>query len=199
MRRDRRQILTEYLVLQARDGVASAFRELFELWHGPLTGFARARLGDPQAAEDVLQEAWPQIARALTRLHDPATFPAWAHRIVARRATDWIRREARARRRQSALEAEPEIAQPAALEPSQERRDEHAAVRAALAELPPEQREILQLFYISELGVATIATTLGIPRGTVKSRLFHARQRLRRRLAEDFSEPPKGVDHEQSR
>lgn len=191
MPRDRRQIFTEYLVLQVQAGRADAFGELHALWRADLAAFARARLDDLHGAEEVAQEAWVGIARGLSRLDDPATFPCWAHRIVARRAADWIRRRQRARHRQRALEAAPEAVLPAGETPSPAAEtDAHDEVRAAIGRLPETHREVLHLFYLSEMGVATIAEVLGIPAGTVKSRLFHAREQLRKALTGHPSQSP---------
>ena len=178
MKRDRRQILTEYLVLRAQGGSERAFRQLYDLWEAPVRSFSRTRLGDVEAAAEVAQRVWVNIARGLHGLEDPACFPKWAYQIVARRAADWIRRETRARRRRKAIEAEPERVFPAGGATAAE---SSAALdlRDAIARLSDGHREILELFYLREMEVAAIAELLGIPSGTVKSRLFSARAGLK--------------------
>ena len=156
-----------------------ALELLARRWHPRLLRDATYLTGDAEAARDVAQEAWIGIARGVRRLQDPARFRSWAHRIVVHKSRDWIRRERAGRRavRRAADLAE----QPAAEQP----RDDIARLRAALAELPADQRTVLSWFYLEEMSVREIAAALSIPAGTVKSRLYHARNALRSCLKED--------------
>lgn len=184
MNPDPKQVLTELLVLTAQGGSERAFRDLYELWTADLRGMALIRVERPEAADEVLSEVWLAIARGLSRLDDPACFPRWAFRIVERRSADWIRRTGAERRREAAaINAADElapapIAEPAANEP----RDEVLALRGAVARLPAESRNLLHLFYGLGRSVAEIAEILGIPAGTVKSRLFSIREILKQQL-----------------
>jgi RNA polymerase sigma factor (sigma-70 family) len=179
----RRQVLSDWLVLQAQGGDERAFRRLHELWAPDLLRFARARVGDDDGAAEVAQETWIAIARSLRRLDDPACFARWACQITVRRAADWIRRRQRERRKQAALKAEPESTPAGPAEES----GMLAALRTAIAHLEAGQREILQLFYTAEMSVAEIGEALGIPPGTVKSRLFTAREKLKQQLERNTS------------
>ncbi|MEQ9823550.1 MAG: sigma-70 family RNA polymerase sigma factor [Puniceicoccaceae bacterium] len=180
MDRDRKQILTEYLVLQAQDGNERGICELYSLWHHDLLRYARSRVQGETAAEEVAQEAWLHIAKGLSRLNDPACFPRWAYQIVFRRSADWVRRESRRRHRQNVLEREAEQVLPqqdaSAFSPVTEQWDQ---VQIALSRMQQSERDVLELFYLSGLDIAAIADVLGIPCGTVKSRLFYAREHLR--------------------
>ena len=104
MERDARHILSELLVLRAQGGDEQAFAELFSLWRQDVVRLAATRLGSPEAAEEVAQNAWIAIARGLGGLDDPACFLRWAFRIVERRAADYIRRRQKERREATALE-----------------------------------------------------------------------------------------------
>lgn len=180
MNRDRKQILTEFLVLQAQNGHERGIRELYVLWHCDLLRYARSRVQSATAAEDVVQEAWLHIAKGLSGLNDPACFPRWAYQIVFRRSADWVRRESRHRHRQSVLEREAEQVLPQAdASPSSSEPEQWDRVRVALSHLQQSDRDVLHLFYLSGFDIAAIADVLGIPRGTVKSRLFYAREHLR--------------------
>src|SRR5512141_2682476 len=99
MKRDARQVLTEWLVLAAQGGSETAFTDLHGVWRADLRRLALVRAERPAAADEVLTEVWLAIARGLHRLDDPACFPRWAFRIVERRCADWIRQRSLARRR----------------------------------------------------------------------------------------------------
>ncbi|HUG11502.1 MAG TPA: sigma-70 family RNA polymerase sigma factor [Opitutaceae bacterium] len=179
-----KQVLTELLVLSAQGGSEAAFRDLHGLWTADLRRMALVRVERPEAAEEVLQDAWLAIARGIHRLDDPACFPRWAFRIVERRCTDWIRRTTVARRRElDAENAAHELAPvPANDASAAEPRDEVVALRSAVSRLPAEARNLLHLFYELGRSVGEIAEILGIPTGTVKSRLFSVRESLKQQL-----------------
>ena len=181
MNRDSRQILTEWLILTAKSGSEEAFKDLYNLWRADLHRLTLARVERPDAADEVLTDVWLAIARGLHRIDDPACFPRWAFRIVERRCSDWIRQRERERRfEQVAAAKADELAPASAISP-----DEPNAVyemRAAIARLPPDQQNLLRLCYEHDRSIAEISEILGIPAGTVKSRLFSIRETLRQML-----------------
>ena len=180
MQRDRKRVLGEYLVIAAQTGDRKACGQLAQLWQSDLLRHALRLTGDGEMARDTLQDAWIDIFRGLNGLADAAAFPAWAYRIVTRKSARSIRSLQRRRQTSAALAAEP------ALEHSGERDAESAADRGplarALAGLPREQRTVMALFHIDAFTVAEIAVALGIPAGTVKTRLMHARRKMRAAL-----------------
>jgi RNA polymerase sigma-70 factor (ECF subfamily) len=169
--------LDEYLVVECQLGNAEAFRALVRRWHGAMVRRAQSFTNDREGALDVVQESWMGIVRGLAGLRDPASFPAWAMSIVANKSRDWVRREQSRRGLAAAagLDGQPEIPPDSGLE----------RVRDGLAALEPDQREMLRRHYLESRSVAEIAAELGIPEGTVKSRLHTARNQLRLRLEED--------------
>lgn len=175
-----KQVLTEWLVLSVQAGEEKAFRDLHELWRADLWRLALVRVGRPDAADEVMAESWLAIARGLSRLGDPACFPRWAFRIVERRGADWVRRRARDRKHTETMAGEAENLAPGAAPANPS--DEIGRLRAVIARLPAEQRELLHLFYELGRSVAEIAEILDIPAGTVKSRLFSIRETLRQKL-----------------
>ena len=180
MESDAKQVLTEWLVLGAQSGDERAFRDLHELWRADLRRLALVRVERPDAADEVVADVWLAIARGLSRLDDPTCFPRWAFRIVERRSTDWIRRRTLARKRETTAINEADSLAPApgggfAF-------DEAHRLRAVVARLPVDQRELLHLFYELGRSVAEIAEILDIPAGTVKSRLFSVREIIRQKL-----------------
>lgn len=180
MRRHKERILDEFLAASARSGDRNAFDKLAERWHGKLYAHACRLTGDQELARDVVQEGWSDIARGLSRLNDTAAFPAWAYRIVTRRAADTIRSTQRTRRLAEAYAAEPK-AQSEGSEAIETHTD-GMPLRKAMAALPSEQRAAVALFYREDFSVAEIAAALGVPAGTVKTRLMHARRKLRASL-----------------
>ncbi|MCA9284543.1 MAG: sigma-70 family RNA polymerase sigma factor [Phycisphaerales bacterium] len=176
-------ILDELLVLDAQRGDAVAFERLVRRWQPRLLRHACRLIGSDDAGAEVVQESWSAIVRQLRRLDDPAAFPAWAFRIVTRRCADWIRRRQRDRRREASVDGS--VPSGSAVDhDAAAQRDQMVAVRVALDALPEESRTILALYYIESQSVRQIAHALSIPDGTVKSRLFHARNRLRQILEE---------------
>lgn len=183
MNPDPKQVLTEWLVLSAQGGSETAFRELHDLWQADLRRLALVRVERPEAADEVLAEVWLAIARGLQRLDDPACFPRWAFRIVERRGADWIRRRSLDRRRESTARVDADLLAPAPVHAApNEPSNEVTRLRTLITRLPADQRELLHLYYDLERSVAEIAEILGIPVGTVKSRLFSVRETIRQQL-----------------
>ena len=180
MTRDPRHVLTEWLVLRAREGDEAAFAELHSTWAPTFARLALANVRDPQRVDEIVQETWIQIARGLCRLTDPSSFASWAFRILDRRCADALRARDREERRTSSLPNESEL--PPAPQDRPEEPDTLAALRLAIVGLDPQSQKLLHLFYDAGLPVAEIANLLGIPIGTVKSRLFSLRETLRRHL-----------------
>ena len=175
------EVEDELLVLGAQAGDVRALGALYVRWHVRLGRHARRLVGDPDAAGDIAQEAWLAIARSIRRLDDPARFRAWAYRIVTRRAADWIRKARRDRRLGEELANDVEVNRDAVAE-QDSGADDIELIRQALKTLPSERRALLALYYFDELSVTEIADALAIPKGTVKSRLHHARNHLRHAL-----------------
>jgi RNA polymerase sigma-70 factor (ECF subfamily) len=167
--RELKAALDVYQVGLAADGDARAFDLLYRRWHPQLLRFAYRLTGNPDEARDVMQEAALTIARDIHKLRDPARFSAWAYTIVRRRAADHIEISVRARKLASDM-PEPDI---------QIGAEARLSLRQALARLPESDQLMLTLFYVDGLRGTEIAAALGIPLGTLKSRLFTARQKLK--------------------
>lgn len=178
--RNSEQIYDEYLVASAAAGDRPALERLVARWQPRLIGHAWRVLGDADRARDVVQEAWMEILRGLHRLDDVAAFPAWAYRVVSRRCYRVFGRAAREpfEAEEAGLAQEPEA-------PAHQSADftcDVDTVIGALAGLPAPQRAALALFHLEDMSVAEIAIALDVPPGTVKTRLMHARRKLRARL-----------------
>ncbi|WP_291843283.1 sigma-70 family RNA polymerase sigma factor [Maricaulis sp.] len=177
MPRDPKRVLSEYLIISAHAGDRVALDRLCRLWQGDLLRHAARLTGEAEAARDVLQEAWVDILRGLNRLREPAAFPAWAYRIVARKCAAEIRGRQSSRRTADGLRAEMAGAAVDG-EGEAERGADGQAIRLAMTDLPDDQRIALALYHQDGLSVAEIAVITETPAGTVKTRLMHARRKL---------------------
>ena len=171
----------ELLVLRCQEGDAEAFQALVGRWQQRLWRHAWRLTGDESAAWDALQEAWIGISRGLGRLEDATAFPAWAYQIVGNKCRDSVRRE---RRRREAADIYSEAMQREEQEGAAAQQ-QHNSLKEAVEQLSGPDRAILSLRYEEQFDMAEIAAILGIPEGTVKSRLFHARTRLRKHLEQN--------------
>lgn len=161
-------------VAGARLGRARDFDALVGIAAPRLLAHARRLCDDAETARDIEQEAWVAIARGLDGLRDDRAFLPWAMAIVTRTAA----RELKARIRARETIAELGLQQASAgVDPPD--------LRSEIDALPVGQRAALALFYLDGLSVAEVATALAIPPGTVKTRLMHARNRLRALMTGD--------------
>lgn len=188
MNRDSGRIYDEYLVSAAVAGDREALARLVARYQPRLLRHAWRVSGDAERARDMVQDAWVEILRDLMRLDDPAAFPAWAFRIVTRRCLRHFQQSAREPLEHGELVDA--IANPTPDSPATESALDASRVMQAIAMLPAAQRSALALFYTEDLSVAEIAVALDIPPGTVKTRLMHARNRIRALL--------EGRSHEQA-
>jgi RNA polymerase sigma-70 factor (ECF subfamily) len=171
----------ELLAVRCQLGEPEAFDELVARWHVPLWTYARRITGSDDAAADAVQDAWLRALRGLPRLREPARIRAWLFGIARRVLMDRLRAQYAA---PTVVDLDPEEIH-AALEPAPagDADEQSAALQAGLDRLPVLERETLVLFYLRELSLAEIAAVLGIPEGTVKSRLFRSRKLLRETLS----------------
>ena len=160
------------LVDAARAGDRDAFRALVEPELGAALGAARIVTGSSADAADAVQEALLSAWRGLDGLRDPVAFPAWFRRHVVRAAL----RAATRRQRGRVVELDPATIAP---DGELDRALEHRMLARAFVRLEPKDRLILTLHHFWRLPVAETAAHLGVPEGTVKSRVHHAVARLR--------------------
>ena len=175
---DPKRVLEDYLVASARLGDRSAMAQLVELRGPRLTAHAARLLGDVEDARDAVQEAWIDIMRGLSRLRDTRAFPAWATRIVTRRCAGLIRKKQKTRAIAEAVASENEHT----TEHCGDASVQSTQIRRAIATLPPEQSATIALFYLDDMSVAEVAVATDVPVGTVKTRLMHARTKLKEAL-----------------
>ena len=180
------------LVTRLRRGERTAIAEAYTTHHAPVRSFARRLLGDDAAAEDVVHDTFIALPRAVENFRGTSSLRSFVIGVAANRARRHVRSAARRRRAMTRL-----------AETSADRRDSHApgpdelAVRrrladrlsAALDELAHDQRVAFVLCEVEQRTSVEVAAILAVPEGTVRSRVFHARRKLRELLA---AEAPNG-------
>lgn len=177
----------ELPVQAARNGDAGAWNVLFQRYRLPLYVYAFELLRNRQDALDIVQETFLNAIRYLSTLRDENKLGSWLFSIAHQKCLQHSRRSSRA----NAIffdSAEAQVAEiPDGTEQPQEwliRKEHHEQFVTMLAQLAPSQRSVLLLHFIEDFSLEEIAAITGIPVGTVKSRLFYAKQALRK-LIED--------------
>jgi RNA polymerase sigma-70 factor (ECF subfamily) len=177
------------LVNEARSGNQDAFRRLMERHQKRAFRVALGVVGNADDAREVCQEAFIRVHNNLSSFDERARFTTWLHRIVVNQAIDLLRRRRRLVLLDDAIigviDQRTDLVKSAALiDPDRalEGRELAGQLRRALDGLTPAHRAILILREVEELSYEEIAAALGIPIGTVMSRLFHARKRMQRLL-----------------
>ncbi len=170
------------LIDRSAAGDQEAFRELVIRHHRLVINVAFRALGELSLAEDVAQEVFLKVYKALPGYRHEKPFKHWLHRVAANAVTDALRR----RRPIVSLDA---MEQPPASRESDPmdvatRHDLQKAVRQAIASLPSHYRDTIALQAFGELSYEEIAKTLDVPLGTVMSRLNGAKRLLRERLGD---------------
>jgi RNA polymerase sigma-70 factor (ECF subfamily) len=168
------------LVERARDGDDAAFTELVDLDGDRCYAIAYRILRDAERAQDAVQQAFLLAWRELPRLRDPERFGPWLHRLLVNACYEELRRH---RRWSTRLRALP-VDGPAGPDTTVSVADRDALDRA-FGRLTPEHRAVFVLHHHAGLTLAEVADVVGVPLGTVKSRLHHATRAMRAAIVAD--------------
>jgi len=169
------------LTARFRDRDPDAIREVYRRHGKTVYGIAYRTLGNRVLAEEATQHAFLQAWRASATVDPARDLGPWLFTIAKRAAIDTYRREAR-RVHQDVDEVAPGNPAVVSLPPNIEGITESWEVRAAVEDLPPDEREVVRLHHFEGLTHPEIAERVGVPLGTVKSRSFRAHRRLATRL-----------------
>lgn len=167
----------EKIVHRCMDGERAAFEELFEIYHPRLKYYVRRLDGDGSKADDISQEIWLTVFKKIDKLKDARSFAVWLYRIARNKVYDGFRRKDRFVR----LPEEDELPVSGNDEPTFDANDAKKLHRA-LNKLKDHHREVLTLCFIEQMSYQSIADVVDCSIGTVRSRIFYAKQSLRKEM-----------------
>ncbi len=162
------RVVDEFLVMRCQTGDRDALSALITKWQPPFLRYASIMTRNPDTAKDIIQDAWIKIIRALPKLRDPLKFPAWAFRIINNQCLDALR----GTRTYDDLSDIVDNRSMRQLEAQEQ-------VWWVLEQLSPAHRAVLALHYLQGFEVQDIAEILRKPQGTIKSRLYHGREKFK--------------------
>lgn len=176
---------TDFLTIQqAIEGDERALRALWSQHAPHIDAVVRRLAGDPDLAEDICQEVWIQIFRALPSYRGESQFGTWAHRIAVNRTLNALRRTRRLTKIETDIEEET-----VAVDHGGDKAMLRSVIDAATAQLSPGARTVFLMHDVEGFTHEEIAKELGITPGGSKSQLFKARAKLRRLLAHVVDAP----------
>lgn len=170
-------IYDSWLVLQCRSGDKKATALLVKKWHRKLCKQAFWYTKDMDDAKDIAQDCWNVIFKKLDGLKDPYSFGSWALSIVTRKAIDSLRKQ---KRETNKLEKYRDANSRINADKHDNSRDSLIGLlRRSILELPDDHQTVLHLFYLEDFSIKQISDIMQLPSGTIKSRLFTAREKLK--------------------
>ncbi|WP_411031028.1 RNA polymerase sigma factor [Spongiimicrobium sp. 3-5] len=171
------KIFDGLLVLQYRSGNQKALSLLVNRYHLKLCRHSYWYTHDAEVAKDIVQDCWGIMANKLSGLKDPNSFGSWATRIVTRKSLDYLEKGKKTREN---LEVYSKTAQPyETQENTSDREADILRLQKAIKQLPKDQQIVIRLFYTEEYSLKEMSGVLDVSVGTIKSRLFHAREKLK--------------------
>jgi RNA polymerase sigma-70 factor (ECF subfamily) len=175
------------LVRSAIAGREAGFEELVRRYQRPIAAYVYRMVGDYDAALDLTQEVFIKVYNSLTRYRSEFKFSTWIYKIAHNAAIDYLRRHTvREQALCSSIDgARREISiESRRLTPEQEseRRERRTEIESVVQLLPAAYRELIALRHSHDLSYDEIAEVTGLPLGTVKNRLFRAREAMRDQL-----------------
>ncbi|HEU0034883.1 MAG TPA: RNA polymerase sigma factor [Kofleriaceae bacterium] len=174
------------LVARLRDGDRDAVEQAYVAHHAAIRGFARRLLGDDAAAEDIVHEAFVALPRAIRKFRGDGSLRSFLIGVAVNHSRRYVRSAMRRRRATERL-AEREQLRPHSVDASHELERRRLADRlwAALDRLPLDQRVVFVLCEAEQRTSVEVAEIVDAPEGTVRTRLFHAKRKLRALLEDE--------------
>ncbi len=169
------KIVDSWLVLNYQTGHKKSLAILVKRWHSKFCKQAYYYAKDIDIAKDIAQDSWRVIINKMNTLEDTNKFGSWGLAIVTRKSIDWLRKEKRNfNNLKEYYESKKTIT-----EIVDQDLDEIQKLKYAIASLPKGQQIVIRLFYTEEYSLNEICEILNLSKGTVKSRLFYAREKLK--------------------
>jgi RNA polymerase sigma-70 factor (ECF subfamily) len=172
------------LVASAARGMEGGFEELVRRYQRPISAYVYRMVGDYEVALDLTQEIFIKIYGSLSRYRPEFKFSTWIYKIAHNAAIDHLRRTAGRERslvtgRESDCYDLPIESQGLSPEQQSEREERRIEIEAVVRSLPTAYRELVVLRHSQDLTYEEIVEVTGLPLGTVKNRLFRAREMMR--------------------
>lgn len=168
-----KKIFEGLLVLQYRSGNKKAFSLLVKRYNTKMCNHAYWFTYDKDIAKDIVQDSWGIILKKLPYLKKPNSFGSWAIQIVTRKSIDHLNKTSRVREKLK------DYYEPIVDNDLDNKESDLIKVYGAIKGLPQDQQIVLRLFYLEEYSLKEISEILNKSAGTVKSRLYHAREKLK--------------------
>lgn len=168
------KVFDSFLVLQYQSGNKKALELLVNRHHKKLCRHAYWYVNDFDTSKDIVQDCWGTIINKLHGLKGPNSFGSWAMRIVTRKSLDFLNRDSR--KREKLKQYSPTTDEG---DTDENKTEEIKELKKGISKLSKGQQVVLRLFYTEDYSLKEIADILDISVGTVKSRMFHAREKLR--------------------
>jgi len=179
------------LITRALAGREEYFEELVRRYQRPIVAYVYRMVGDYDAALDLAQEVFIKVYNSLERYRPEYKFSTWVYRIAHNAAIDHLRRAGGFRTEDLETEGEggrtyekPLASAAPSPEQESERRERRAEIEEVVQALPPAYRELIVLRHAHDFSYDEIAEVTGLPLGTVKNRIFRAREAMRGQLIE---------------
>ncbi|MBX3162820.1 MAG: RNA polymerase sigma factor [Deltaproteobacteria bacterium] len=171
------------LVERLRDGDRRAVEVAYVAHHAAIRGFARRLVGDDASAEDIVHEAFVALPRAIRRFRGEGSLRSFLIGVAVNHSRRHVRSAMRRRRATDRLAEREELA-PRTVDATDElaRRRLAGALQSALDQLPIDQRVVFVLCEVEQRTSIEVGAIVGAPEGTVRTRLFHAKRKLRELL-----------------
>jgi RNA polymerase sigma-70 factor, ECF subfamily len=179
------------LITRALAGREESFEELVRRYQRPIVAYVYRMVGDYDSALDLTQEVFIRIYNSLGRYRPEFKFSTWIYRIAHNAAIDHLRRSDSSRTEDLEVEGEggqtfqrPLASKAPTPEQLSERNERRGEIEEVIRQLPPAYRELIVLRHAHDFSYDEIAEVTGLPLGTVKNRIFRAREAMRSQLVE---------------
>jgi RNA polymerase sigma-70 factor, ECF subfamily len=177
------------LVVRALSGREDGFEELVRRYQRPIVAYVYRMVGDYDTALDLAQEVFIKVYNSLGRYRPEYKFSTWIYRIAHNASIDHLRRAGHVRTEEMEIEGEggstfekPIASKAPSPEQETERGERRAEIEEVVRQLAPAYRELIVLRHSHDLSYDEIAEVTGLPLGTVKNRIFRAREAMRELL-----------------
>lgn len=177
--------IDEKLIYRIQSGDTLALNQLVKRWHQSFCQKAYWMVKDKDVAKDIAQDSWTTIITKMDALRDPKSFKYWAYRIVCNKSTDWLRQQSKNIKKTAQY---PKQVLAESIEEKSEVEQLKKTLSITINALPEHHRTVIHLFYVNDYSLKEISALLNISVGTAKSRLFHAREKLKNTLKNKYYE-----------